>query len=1139
MDTRRSPARLALAALLASVLLAPLAAGAGPGAPPPLPNGQAEEGLTRLLRHPDVHGDTIVFSYAGDLWTVAAEGGVARRLTSDDGLELFPRISPDGRWIAFTGDYGGTRQVHVIPIEGGAPRQLTFRNDVGELPPRGGIDNRVLGWTPDGERIVFGAHRVPWNDRIEIPYAVPLAGGMEEPLGVPQGSAATLSPDGTRVVYTPLTREFRTWKRYHGGTAQDVWTFDLRDGSARQLTDYDGTDNQPLWLDDTIYFTSDRAGGKLNLFALDAAAATGAEPRQVTHHDTWDVLWPSAGPGGIVYEAGGWIWRFDPATEETARVPIRVYGDFAGRLPRHVEVADDVDAADVSPSGARALFAARGDLYTVPAEKGEARNLTRTQGIRERDPAWSPDGRWVAYWSDRTGEYELYVRPADGGGEERRVTSDGAAELTWRHAVRWSPDGSKLAFGDRQARLRVVEVATGRITTVDRDRFDDIGDHRWSPDGRWLAYTKAGRSRLPSVWAHDLETGTSHQLTSDDTAEAEPVWDPEGRYLYFLSNRDFNLTFSAFEFDFVYTEPTRVYAALLTEDAPPLLLPASDEEPVEEPEPPGVTDGRSGGEARGAAGAAAAGDGKAKGRGKGAAEARRVELEPEGFERRIRAIPGPPGDYRALAAVAAGVLYLEGQGPETKLQLFDLEAEEETTILEGVQAYELAAGGEKLLYRSGGPGGPSWGIAEVKPGRKAAEGKLDLDGLEMRLDPAAEWRQEFTDAWRILRDWFYDPAMHGLDWQAMREKYEPLVEHVAHRADLDYVLGELGAELSAGHVYVQTSDDWQAERREGGLLGAEIAADPSGHFRIAEIFPGENWHEDFRSPLTEPGVEVAEGDLILAVDGVSTRTVDNFFRLLEGKADRVVTLEVAADAAGAPAREVRVRPVARETNLRYLAWIESRRRHVEERSGGRIGYIHMPNTAVEGTRELYRGFYAQADKDALILDDRYNGGGFIPDGMIALLERPLLSYWVRRGVEPTTTPDFVHRGPKAVLVNGYAGSGGDAFPWYFRERGLGPVIGTRTWGGLIGISGNPGLADGGIVLAPTFRFVTPEGLWAVEGVGVEPDVLVVDRPDLEARGIDPSLDRAIELLLQELEADPPAPLVVPEPPRIDPSGGAG
>lgn len=1100
--------------LLAAALLAPAVPAAAQDESAP-----AGADLTRLLRYPDIHRDRIVFTYAGDLWVVGSEGGDARRLTSHAGLELFPKFSPDGRWIAFTAEYGGNPQVHVIPADGGTPRQLTFRNDVGDIPPRGGIDNRVLGWSPDGSEILFSAHRVPWSDRMEIPYTVPFEGGMEEPLGVPRGSAADLAADGTTLAYTPFNREFRTWKRYHGGNAQDVWTFDLAAGTARQLTTYDGTDNQPMWVGGAVYFTSDRSGGKLNLFALDPDAPEGTEPRQVTRHQVWDVLWPSAGPGSdgaaVVYEAGGWIWRTDTGSGESVRVPIRVFGDFEGRVPYWRNVKDDIQSADVSPSGARALFDARGEIFTVPADKGEPRNLTRSQGVRERGAAWSKDGRRVAYWSDRTGEYELYVRPADGSGEERRVTHDGATDLVWRYQIRWSPDGEHLAYSDHPSRLRVLDVASGRTVTVDQGRLGDIADHRWSPDGRWLAYTKAGESQLPSVWVHDLEAGTSHQLTSDDSAEGEPVWDPEGRYLYFLSNRDFNLTFSAFEFDFVYTDPTRVYVGLLEEDGPALLLPESDEEPV-------GSDEEESDEQAGAAEEEDAGDGAAAG------SPVRVAIDVDGFEDRIRAIPGPPGAYRSLAAVPAGVLYLEGQGPETKLQLFDLEAEEEKTILEGIQDYEVAANGEKLLYRFRGG---DFGVAELAPGQKAADGALDLSGLRVRVDPPAEWRQEFVDAWRIVRDWFYDPGMHGLDWVGIRERYEPMVEHLAHRWDLDYLLGEIAGELSVGHAYVQPSGDSRIERTESALLGAEVVADPSGYFRIARIFPGANWHEDFRSPLTAPGVDVNEGDLVLEVDGVSTRTVANFFELLEGKGDKVVTLTVAADAAGAPAREERVRPVTRETNLRYLEWVESRERYVEERSNGRIGYIHLPNTAVEGSRELFKGFYAQAQKDALVLDDRYNGGGFIPDSMIELLERPLLSYWVTRSAEPFTTPGFVHRGPKAVLINSSAGSGGDAFPYYFRERGLGPVIGTTTWGGLIGVSGNPPLADGGTVTAPTFRFVTPEGLFAIEGVGVEPDIEVVDRPDLEARGIDPSLEKAIEVLLEELEKNPPRPLVIPEPPR--------
>jgi len=1078
-----------------------------------------DDSLTRLLRYPDIEGDTIVFVYAGDIWTVGAEGGTARRLTSGEGLELFPKLSPDGRWVAFTGEYGGTPQVYVISIDGGQPRQITFRNDVGPLPARGGVDNRVIDWTPDGKRIVYLPHRAPWSERIGVPYTVPAAGGMEEPLGPPRGGGGMLSPDGTKLVYTRITREFRTWKRYHGGQAQDVWIYDFDGPSSTRLTDYDGTDNQPVWIGDTIYFTSDRVGGKLNLFALPADAAEGAEPRQLTHHDTWDALWLSAGRDAAVYEAGGWIWRFDPATETTRPVPIKVFGDFKATLPYFKNVKDDIEGGDVSPSGARALFAARGDLFTAPAEHGSIRNLTRSQGVRERDPVWSPDGTRVAYWSDRTGEYELYVRPADGSGEERRVTTDGADETTWRYQAAWSPDSSKLAYGDRKARLRVLDVESGAITDVDRDPNNDITDSTWSPDSRWLAYSKTGDNQLSSIWVASLGDGATYQLTDDGTNDVQPAWDPKGRYLYFLSNRDYNPTFSGYEFDFLYTDPTRVYVGLLTDDAPPLFLPEDDEEPADEGADNGKKDGAAGKNGKNAKGEESANKDEVK-----------VAVEPKGFDQRVRAIPGEPGNYRSLAGVAAGVLYLEGQGPGTKLQLFDLDAKEEKTILDGVAAYQLAAGGEKVGYVAFGPGGQTYGIAPIQPDQKVDATKLDLSGMEMRIDPRAEWHQEYVDAWRILRDWFYSAGMNGVDWQAKREQYEPLVDHLAHRSDLDYILGELGGELSAGHVYVQPNDDWQVERHENALLGADLAADPSGYFRVEKIFPGENWHEDFRSPLTEPGVDIHEGDLILAIDGVSTKGVDNVFSLLQAKGDQMISLEVASDASGKDSHVERVRPITRETNLRYLDWVRSRQEYVAKKSGGRIGYIHLPNTAFEGSRELWKGFYAQASKDALILDDRYNGGGFIPFGMIQLLERPLMSYWARRNVSPFTTPGFVSRGPKAMLTNGNAGSGGDALPFYFRQQKLGPVIGTRTWGGLIGVSGNPGLVDGGLMTAPAFRFVTPEGMFAVEGKGVAPDIEVIDRPDLVAQGIDPSLDKAIEVLLQKLEENPPKPLAVPTPP---------
>jgi len=1081
-----------------------------------------ESQLTRNLRFPDIAGDTIVFSYGADLWVVSAGGGDARRLTADPGLELFPRFSPDGRQIAFMGEYSGTRQVYVIPTEGGTPRQLTFYNDVGDMPPRGGFDNEVIDWTPDGKEVVFVAHRMPWDKRRGGHWAVPAAGGMEHPYGPPEGSGGSFSPDGTRFAYTPMDIDFRTWKRYQGGQQPDVWIWTLGSKRAEQITDWTGTDNHPVWVGDRVYFSSDREHA-LDLWSYDVASKQLAK---AAHHDGWDVLWPSGDGHRIVYESGGYVWRYDPAKSEDVRVPIRVVGDFANVLPHVVDVARNIETADVSPSGARALFTARGDLFTAPAKEGEVRTLTRTPGVRERDGAWSPDGRSVAYWSDKSGEYELYVRAADGSGEARQLTRFGTSDLTWRYAPAWSPDSRWLAFGDRKARLEVIAADGGAVTEVDHSTIGDILEYSWSPDSRWLAYSKAGSTRLGSIWVWSREQGKASELTSEQSNAGNPVWDPQGRYLYFLSDRDFNLTFSGYEFDFLYTQPTKVYVGILSASGPGLFLPRSDEETAAPPPGTWVADAKPS-----SASSKPAAEENANAKAAAGKKSVRVDVDVAGFEQRVRALPVGKGDYRALAATDSGVLYIKGQGQGPgALTLFDLEAKKEQTILGGVANYALSADHKKILWGKGGGEDASYGIIDMRPGQEGDAGKLVLEGMQARVDPRAEWHQELVEAWRLYRDFFYDPKMHGLDWPAIRTKYEPLVDSMAHRTDLDFVLGELVGEVNSGHTYVESSEGWKIQRREGGLLGAEIVADPSGYFRIAKIFPGENWHEDTRSPLTEPGVHVKEGELILAVDGESTKGVDNFYRLLEDKADRVVTLRV-APAAGGSGRDERVRPIKTETSLRYLDWVAQRRQKVDQLSGGRIGYIHVPNTAVEGNRELFKGFYAQSTKDALILDDRYNGGGFIPFQMIQLLERPLLSYWAQRDQAPLLTPQFYNRGPKVVLTNGYAGSGGDAFPFYFRERKLGLLIGTRTWGGLIGLSGNPGFMDGGGVEVPMFRFIDPEtGEWAVEGEGVSPDIEVVDRPDLVAQGHDPSLEKAVEVLLDELQKSPPRPLTIPAPP---------
>ena len=1068
----------------------------------------AEE--ARLLRFADIHGDRVAFVYAGDIWLAPAQGGEARRLTSHEGMELFPKFSPDGKRIAFSAEYGGNRQIYLISVDGGTPRQLTWYNDVGPMPPRGGFDYRVLDWTVDGKEILFRGNRLPWGVRMGRPFLIPAAGGMEHALEIPESGAGMFSPDGRSYVYTPIDREWRTWKRHVGGRAQDVWIYDFNKNSSRRLTDWKGTDNQPMWIGSTVYFTSDRAAGRLNLWACDV---DGSNQRQVTFHEDFDVLWPSAGTGSIVYEVGGYLYHLDTASGESVRIEIEIHGDFLGRMPRHQNVSEWIRSGDLSPSGKRAVFDARGDLFTVPEKDGEIRNLTRTPGIREMQPVWSPDGTRVAYLSDRSGEYDLYLRAQDGSGEEKRITTDGN---TWRFAPVWSPDSKKLAFGDTRQRLRYVDVESGDIVDVDTGRFGRITTYVWSSDSRWLAYTRTDNAQFSSIWVHALDGGTNRQLTGDFTNDYSPSFDPEGRYLYFLSDRDWNLSFSGYEFNYFYTDPTRVYAGLLQTDGPALFQPKSDEEGVS-------TENGENGEGENGNGEdddEAESDGEEDGN---------VEIDFDGFDYRVAALPAGPGNYGSVQAVADGVLYAHFADDGPKIMKFSLESEEVATIFPGAANYSVSADGKKLLYNAGS----DYGIIPVEADQKPGTGKLDLSGMTKRVEPPAEWRQIFLDGWRITRDWFYDDGMHGLDWQAIHDLYEPLVAHIAHRGDLDYILGEMGGELNAGHFYVNWGDMPQPERIDNGLLGAEIEAGKSGYFRIAKILPGENWYGNFRSPLTEPGVEVSEGDWILAVDGRSTKDVDNFYELLEAAAGRTVVLRVN----GKPkeddkARDVSVRPIARETNLRYLQWVAERREMVERLSNGRIGYIHLPNTASQGNRELRKNFYPQAHKDALIFDDRYNGGGFIPDRMLELISRKRLSSWARRGIEPFDTPGYYHDGPKVCLMNAYSSSGGDAFPYYFRKLGLGPLIGTRTWGGLIGLSGNPGFMDGGSLAVPTFRFMDTDNQWDVENVGVAPDIEVIDRPELVAKGADPSLEKAVEVLLEELKRNPPSEIVVPTPPRM-------
>lgn len=1036
-----------------------------------------------VLRTPDVNGDLVVFSYAGDIWSVPAEGGKATRLTSHPGLELFPKISPDGQWIAFSGEYSGNRQVFVIPSRGGQPRQLTWYNDVGVMPPRGGYDHVTLDWTPDSRSILFRGNRTPFGDREGRYFLVDIDGGLERPLPITEGGIGSFSPDGRQICFAPIGREFRTWKRYKGGRAADVWTFDLQGLSARRITGFPGTDHQPVWQGDKIYYVSDQ-DLILNLWSHDLSSG---KNEQLTRFRDYDVLWPSGQNGRIVFEQAGQIHLFDLKSQECRKLAVVLPYDHPNRLPQLRSVVDFIDDAALSPTGKEVIFSARGDLYSVPAEKGQAKALTPSAGVREMSPAWSPDGRYIAYYSDESGEYEIYL--LDRTDHRRRQLTRGSSR--WRYPASWSPDSRKLAYADRDQRLVILSVADGRETVADRAVQFDFNDYVWSPDSAWLAYSKSATNGNSSVWAYSLAQGRAFPVTEDTYGDGDPVFSACGKYLFFLSQRDFNLEFSAFEFDYHYGQGTRIYALALGKNTPRLFPREEEREPL-----PGKP--------------VAAGAEKKEAKSGEAAKSVSVIIDEDGIFSRVEALPLQAGRYGNLRGATGGLLYSR----DRSIMFFSMEKRKEEKIIDGVRLVDLSADGRQLLFSRD----KTYGVCAVSPGQ-SGDKTLDLSALHQWVEPMKEWLQIYRDGWRIYRDWFYVKNMHGVDWPGLYEKYLPLVKGISHRADLDYIFGEMLADTNVGHAYVNWGDFPRPQRVENGLLGAELVAE-GGRYRIRKIYKGENWQSRTRSPLTEAGVDVREGDFILSLNGQDLSTADNPYRLLVDRAGKETEIVVSSRVDGKMPRSSRIIPLSSELELLYLNWVNERRAMVDRLSGGRIGYFHLPNTAVEGNRELFKGMYAYHHKPALIIDDRYNGGGFIPVVMTELLSRRPLNHWLRAGLQLQKDPGISHDGPKAMLINHYASSGGDALPYYFRKCGLGPLIGTRTWGGLVGISYNPGFVDGGSFNVPSFGFVDTDGELAVEGVGVAPDIEVVDRPDLLAKGQDPTLEKAVEVLLKELEKKP-------------------
>jgi tricorn protease len=1056
-----------------------------------------------LLRYPAISRTEIVFNYAGDLWIVSREGGEARRLTAGAGNETVPHFSPDGATVAFTGEYQGNRDVYVVPAAGGEPRRLTYHP----------AEEVVRGWTPDGREVVFSSTANSHTHAVSLLYTVPLGGGLPSKLPLPSGEEASFSPDGRHLAYVPHLQWQAAWKRYRGGQTTPIWIADLKDSSVVQVPRNGSNDCSPMWVGGMVYFLSDR-DGPAGLYGYDVRSG---QVSKLLASDGLDFKTAQATQDAIIIEQFGQLTLYDLASHRAHPVPVRISGDLAEVRPRYVKVEPAaVQSFGISPGGARAVFEAWGEIFTVPAGKGDIRNLTRSPAVAERAPAWSQDGRWIAYFSDESGEYQLTIRDQEGLLPPRRISLGDAP--TFYYEPIWSPDGRKIAYSDKHLGLWYVDVQTGARVRVDSDYYEafvppSFTPH-WAPDGQWLTYSKQLPSGLHAVFVYSLQRSRSWAVTDGMSDARSPVFDRSGRYLYFTASTDAGPAVQPLDMSSTARPvSSNVYLAVLGRDDPSPLAPESDEE----------------GAAR-----------------TGAATALRlpVRIDPEDIGQRILALPAPAGNYVRLASGKAGVLFageavqvpkVEADGSVVQtVHRLDLAGRVLVKWAEGVNDFAVSAEGGSVLYRQG----PKWLIASADEGPKPGAAPLKLDDWEVYIEPRPMWRQMWTETWRVEREFFYDPHYHGLDLSKVQRRYLPYVTGLASRDALTYLLQDALGELSVGHVFVRGGDRPEVRKVKVGLLGADYVLDRD-RYRFARVYGGESWDPALRAPLTGPGVNVQAGEYLLAVNSRELHASDSVYAFFEGLAGKQVVLRVGRDPAGGDAREVTVVPVEDEEGLRQRAWIETNRRTVDQATGGRVAYVYVPDTGHGGFTSFNRYFFSQAGKEAVIIDERYNEGGRLADYIIDYLRRPILSRVTGRDGHDWSTPSGAIYGPKVMIVNEMAGSGGDALPWYFRKAGLGPLVGKRTWGGLVGIGGYPRLIDGGEVTAPRAAIYGLAGQWEVENHGVEPDIDVDLDPQLYRNGHDSQLERAIQAVLQQLKEHPTPVYVRPPYPDYHRDDGLG
>ena len=1083
------------------------------------PNGQ-------MIRNPDISSTHIVFSYADDLWLVPREGGSASPLASPAGAETNPRFSPDGQSIAFLGNYDGGRDLYTVAVDGGIPQRVSHHPG----------SEFLQDWLADGT-LLYSMRGLDMPNFEQL-FTVPATGGMFTRLPVPYGANATISADGRTLAYTLVDRDWRTWKRYMGGTATDIWLFDLQDKTSQMITDWGGTDTDPMWHNGKVYYVSDDGPShRRNLWLYDPATGNRS---QLTRHAEQDVRDPAIGDGRIVYQLGPELRVFNTATNGDAMVNVTIPGARATIREQEVDYARFIESFDVSPNGKRALLGARGDLWSLPASAGSTRNLSRTAGVAERYPAWSPDGRWIAYFADPTGEYELYVRQSDGRDEPRQLTSGNTTFFT---GAGWSPDSEKLAITDKAGNLMLVDVETGETTRIARDVAASRPSFSFSHDSSWLAYDLSNGHFISTIWLYNIETGDNRQVTAGQFSSYAPAFDHEGDFLAFAVDHDYSSPISEdFGYTMIFAGTTRLAIVPLRDDVENPFLPeadvqtwddedeadeeAKDEDAKDEDEDGDKSDadenGDNGGEAK---------DDDAKDDEDEEEAEEPLEIDLEGFEARAIRLPVDAGNLGGPAWTDDGALMYPrspgpGQNGTTNLMHFKptWDEPEEKTIVSGITAAAPTADGSKVLVRNSSG---RYAVVDAKPSQKM-EDFVDTGAMKAKIDPRAEWEQVFNDMWRRYRDYFYDPNMHGVDWQGVREQYAAMLPDCVSRRDVSFVLREMISELNVGHAYYfETPDLERGSGASTGLIGVDFALE-NGAYRIARIPRPAAWDFADRSPVDQPGIDINEGDYILAVNGVPMDISKDPYAAFLNTAGDHVTLTVSENPEmDDEAREVLVKTVRSERTLRYRDWVERTRQYVDERTSGKVGYVHVPNTAFAGHIELFRGSYGQIGKEAMIIDERWNGGGFIPTRMIGLLNREREFYMATRDGHPQPWPYDGHHGPKAMLINRSAGSGGDCFPWLFKHHDLGPVIGTRTWGGLVGYGSVPGFIDGSGCAVPNWAFYENDGTWGVEGYGVDPTHPVMDDPALMLNGGDPQVDVAIDLMLEAIETNPRIDVPIP------------